>query len=501
MNRIYKLSEYELRLKNRNLLVRSKLTLDVPVLKLSFDSRDAAEGTLFFCKGQAFKPEYALSAKDKGAIAFVCEENNAAALTNENIFVVNNIRRAMAELSAMFNNYPWREFPLIGITGTKGKSTTLAYLKSIMDAAAVCGENRFGYISTIDTYDGKEYFESHLTTPEAIELGMRLRHIADSRLFAAAMEVSSQALKYQRSYGVEFDTACFTNFGLDHIGSSEHPDVEDYLQSKLMLFRQSKNAIVNLDSDRLEDILSAAMTAVISSGGDIITFAKDTKGADYTISDVRKENGNTVFELSKIGTITLSMPGLFNVYNAAAAAIMALRLGATADEIKEGLRNARAAGRCEAYENKAKEIVVISDYAHNALSFEALCKSVKEEYPGYRIEAVYGASGGKGLSRRTELPRIAAKYADYSWLTEDDPGMESPEDICKEMLSNLQDFGGKGEIEVNREKAITEAVRNAAPKTAILLLAKGNDSYMIRGKEYVPVKSDSKLAEELITNL
>jgi len=501
MNAKYKISEYELRLKNRNLLVRSNFTEDAPVLKLSFDSRDVCPGTLFFCKGAAFKVEYAAAAKEKGAVAFVCEENNATALNNENVLVVNNIRRAMAELSAMFNNYPWRELPLIGITGTKGKSTTLAYLKSIMDVAAVCGEKKFGYISTIDTFDGQEYFESHLTTPEAIELGMRLRNIADSRLYAAAMEVSSQALKYQRSYGVEFDTACFTNFGLDHIGSSEHPDIEDYLQSKLLIFKQCKNAIINLDSDRIEDVMAAALMGTINSGGDIVTFAKDATKADYHISNVRKENGKTVFELSNVGTLELSMPGIFNVYNAAAAAIMALRLGATCDEIKEGLLNARAAGRCEAYENKEKEIVVISDYAHNALSFEALCKSVNEEYPGYKIEAVFGASGGKGFSRRTELPRIAAQYADYSWITEDDPGMEDPAEICKEVFENLRKFGGKGKIEVNREKAITEAVTNALPKTAILLLAKGNDSYMIRGKEFVPIKSDSILAKELIRNL
>ena len=528
MNKQYRLSEYELRLKNRNLLVSAAFAEDLPVLKLSFDSRDVSDGTLFFCKGAGFKPEYAMAAKEKGAIAFVCDESNAnvfcggnavtsddgtALLQNENVFVVNDIRRAMAELSAMFNAYPWREFPLIGITGTKGKSTTLAYLKSIMNAARVCGEGKFGYISTIDTYDGREYFESHLTTPEAIELGMRLRNIADSELYAAAMEVSSQALKYHRTYGVEFDTAVFTNFGLDHIGSTEHPDIEDYLQSKLKILNQSKNAVVNLDTDRAEDVMAAAMEGTIRSGGDLITFARDAGGADYTISNVRKEKGKTVFELSgdklggssvsgsakSVGTMTLqlSMPGLFNVYNAAAAAIIALRLGATPEEIREGLLTAKAAGRCEAYEDKEREIVVISDYAHNALSFEALCRSVKEEYPGYRIEAVYGASGGKGYSRRSELPRIAAQYADFSWITEDDPGMEDPAEICQEVYANLGSFGGMGKIEVDRQKAITEAVTGAPPKTAILLLAKGNDSYMIRGREYVPIKSDSELAKEL----
>lgn len=503
MTKRYSVIDYIYRLKALNLLSYEDADLcrDEVVQKLSFDSRDVSEGTLFFCKGLAFKVQYAQSALEQGACALVMDDDCLALSEADftgRLIVVKEIRRAMAVLSAMFNDYAQRSFPLIGITGTKGKSTTISYLSAIMDNSAVCGGDSFGLISTIETYDGINRFESHLTTPEAIELGMRLSNMKSSGIKAAVMEVSSQALKYDRTYGIEFDTACFTNFGLDHIGETEHSDIEDYLRSKLMIFRQCRNALVNLDSERIEDILAAAMCVPFT------TFAKDTPGADYTICNVRKEHGQTVFELDGkpgktegFGTITLGMPGLFNVYNAAAAAILARGLGATDEEIRKGLLEARASGRCEAFENEKRELVIISDYAHNALSFEALCQSVLQEYPGYAIEAVYGASGGKGYSRRSELPRIAAKYARFSWITEDDPGLEDPAQICAEVYDNLQKLGGKGKIIVDRTEAITEAVKNATAKTVILLLAKGNDSYMIRGREYVPVKSDTQLAKEL----
>ena len=462
----------------------SEEALEADITGLSCDSRTVEPGTLFVCKGVGFKPEYLEKALEKGAAAYVKGPD---------------IRRAMAVLANMYFGCPWKDLNLVGITGTKGKTTALYYLKSIMEGSRACGKGRFGYLSTIDTYDGIEFFESHLTTPEAIELGQRLWNMAHSDIKAAGMEVSSQALKYDRSYGVRFKYGVFTNFGADHIGSTEHPDMEDYFASKLKIFEQSDNAIVGLQNIRLEEVLAAAK--------------KCRTLTTYRAENVRKEGSATVFDIQVWEAATngdtatlctiyrdlkLTMPGLFNAENAAAAAAMALKLGATEEEIREGLLNARAAGRMEFFENKERDVIAISDYAHNELSYEKLMSSAKEEYPGYRLVAVFGCPGGKGYSRRVDLPKVAAKYADFTWIVEEDPADEDPYEISVQVLKNLESFGGKGAICVDRTKAIHDAIVNAEPKTVVLIIGKGREQYQHRGMRYDPVESDSELAERFI---
>ena len=445
---------------------------------LSCDSRTVSPGTLFVCKGAAFKPEYLAAAIEKGAAAYVAGPD---------------IRRAMAVLANAFYGQPWKDLKLVGITGTKGKTTALYYLKSIMEGSAACGERRFGYLSTIDTYDGVELFESHLTTPEAIELGQRLYNMKNSGIRAAAMEVSSQALKYDRTLGVRFKYGVFTNFGADHIGSTEHPTMEDYFASKLKIFAQSDVAIVGLENTKLAEVLAEAKKQCRQ-----VIF--------YKAENVRKEGSDTVFDVVvedgaqavRLRELCLSMPGIFNAENAACAAAIALQLGATEEEIRTGLADARAAGRMEFFENKERQVIAISDYAHNELSYEKLMSSAKEEYPGYRLVAVFGCPGGKGYSRRVDLPKVAAKYADFTWIVEEDPADEDPYEISVQVLKNLKSFGGKGAICVDRTKAIHDAIANAEPRTVVLIIGKGREQYQHRGMRYDPVESDSALAERFI---
>ena len=442
--------------------------LETEITGLSCDSRTVSPGTLFVCKGAAFKPEYLAAAIEKGAAAYAAGPD---------------IRRAMAVLANAFYGQPWKDLQLVGITGTKGKTTALYYLKSIMEGSGACGDGRFGYLSTIDTYDGVKFFESHLTTPEAIELGERLYNMKTSGIRAAAMEVSSQALKYDRTYGVRFKYGVFTNFGADHIGSTEHPDMEDYFASKLKIFAQSDAAILGLENSKFSEVLAEAR--------------KHCKA-----ENVRKEGGDTVFDVvideARISGLRLTMPGLFNAENAACAAAIALQLGATEEEIRTGLRDARAAGRMEFFENKERQVIAISDYAHNELSYERLMSSAREEYPGYRLVAVFGCPGGKGYSRRVDLPKVAAKYADFTWIVEEDPADEDPYEISVQVLKNLESFGGKGAICVDRTKAIHDAIAHAEPKTVVLIIGKGNEMYQHRGMRYDPIESDSKLAERFI---
>ena len=452
--------------------------LNAEITGLSCDSRTVSPGTLFVCKGAAFRPEYLQAAIEKGAAAYVSGPD---------------IRRAMAVFANAFYGQPWKGLDLVGITGTKGKTTALYYLKSIMEGSAACGEGRFGYLSTIDTYDGMKLFESHLTTPEAIELGERLNNMKNSGIRAAAMEVSSQALKYDRTLGVRFRYGVFTNFGADHIGSTEHPTMEDYFASKLKIFAQSDAAIVGLENIKLPEVLAEAERHC-------------SRIICYKAECVRKEGSDTVFDavvsvgnaVTRLSDLRLTMPGIFNAENAACAAAIALQLGATEKEIRAGLLNARAAGRMEFFENKERQVIAISDYAHNELSYEKLMSSAKEEYPGYRLVAVFGCPGGKGYSRRVDLPKVAAKYADFTWIVEEDPADEDPYEISVQVLKNLESFGGKGAICVDRTKAIHDAIVNAEPKTVVMIIGKGREQYQHRGMRYDPVESDSELAERFI---
>ncbi len=507
------LSAYISRLKEDGLFISSpNIDLSQPVKKLSFDSRETVPGTLFICKGLGFKTEYARAAMERGAICLLCE---GKAIEGLPCIVASDVRKAMALCSWVYCGEGYKTFPLIGLTGTKGKSTTLYYIKAVCEARAMKrSAGPFAYISTIDTFDGKLLYESHLTTPEAPELAERFKNAAESEVFAMGMEVSSQALKYDRCYGLDFAMGAFLNFGSDHIGDLEHPDMEDYLESKLRIFDMCRTAMVNLDSEEAERIVSAAR----ASACERIIFYSPLGNCEvlgekalYAARNIRKEDGMTVLEvwgresesspLALITELRLTMPGLFNAENALAAFIVCRELGIPAEDIREGLLNARAAGRMELYEDRLRGVTVIVDYAHNELSYEKLFESCRNEYPGRRIEIVFGCPGGKGLSRRVELPRVTAKYADYAWITEEDPFREDPQKISEEVLANLESFGGKGEIIVDRELCIKTAIEKAVPGTVIILAAKGRELYQHRGNEYVKITSDAELAAKFTGNI
>ena len=469
-----------------------------PVQQLTFDSREAAPGTLFVCKGEAFKPEYLEKAFEAGAFCYVSEVRYAG---EHPVILVSDIRRAMALMAELFYGTEERSFKLIGLTGTKGKSTTLYFIKNVLDTWYGKDGKRVGFLSTIDSYDGVNEFESHLTTPEAFTLHEHFWHAEEAGLPAFVMEVSSQGLKYDRTYGVAFDAGAFLNYGIDHVGKGEHTDEEDYISSKLRFFGQCKNVFLNLDTDRLDRIYGAAKDA----GCFIHTYsAKGNPDADFRAEDVRRENGYTLFTLKNregetVYDFALSIPGSFNVENAMAAILLCRWLGVPHDAIAEGLKDARAKGRMEVFENKEREVVVISDYAHNILSFEKLYEAVKEDYPGWRIEGLFGCPGGKGLSRREELPRAVSKYADFVWVTEEDPGLDDVSAICRTLSENLAKHGCPCRIVEDRTEAIEAASREAAPKTVIVMTGKGREEYMHRGNAYEPITSDSALAEKFLT--
>jgi UDP-N-acetylmuramyl-tripeptide synthetase len=515
MNKVYTLADYQQKLVEMNLVldcVTDEALLAEPVRFITFDSKEAVKGTLFVCKGTAFKEEYLQEALDQGAFCYVSQRQ----MGDRPGLIVSDIKKAMAALANMFYQEPWRDFPLVGLTGTKGKSTTVYFLKNIIDRHnASTGGKRVGYISSIDTFDGVDEFESHLTTPEALVLARHFDNVRKSGLYGMVMEVSSQALKYDRTLGVEFDIGCFLNFGADHIGEREHTDVEDYLSSKLKFFRQCATICLNLDTDELPRVLSAIHSSqsckkliVYSPSGQ--TCVGETC-ADYIAAEIHRAEGSTVFHIRKrcpacgagvfyedIGEFRLTLPGLFNVENALAAAVVCLELGFSAEAIRNGLYDAKAAGRMEVFENRERQVAVIVDYAHNRMSFERLYSSTKQEYPGWRVEALFGCPGGKGIQRREELPEVVSNYADFVWITEEDAGEEDVEEISAVLLNQLTLHGCPAKVILDREQAIRTAIASAKPKTVIVMTGKGRELYQKRGREYVPVPSDVQLVEKYL---
>lgn len=489
---------------------------------MAIDSREVAPRNLFVCKGAGFRPAFLESAVAAGAAAYLCEgvgeglsipSELVAAAAVTPALVVSDVRRAMALVAPVIYRHPEDQLHVVGITGTKGKSTVAYMLRSILVAAG----QEPSILGSIETDDGKARYESHNTTPEAPDLWRHLRNTVDAGRRTMVMEVSSQGLKYDRVLGLPFEIGCFLNIGRDHISGVEHPDFEDYFASKLRIFNQCEVAVVNLASDHVDRVLQAAKSAPC-----VATFAVEHAGEGshggkvwpveplFTASGVTQlPTGGLAFtvreraaegEIACEERIELGMPGLFNVDNALAAISMARLLGVGYDAIRAGLAQIRVPGRMELVSSADGHVLAIVDYAHNELSFETLFKSVKAEYPDRRVVALFGAPGGKAHERREALPRVAGAYADHLVYTEEDPAHDRVEDICAELVKNTP-AGVSHEVILDREQAVTTVLERAleAPESSVvLLLAKGDETRQHRGDEYPEVKSDLALAREVL---
>ncbi len=491
-------------LKNRLLLLDCRLTqeqLRCPVAQITYDSKEVIAGTLFICKGAHFKPEYLREAIGRGAVCYISEkrygpEELGLAAEDCGVILVKDIRLAMAEAANLFYAAPWRELTLVGITGTKGKSTTTYFLRQILDLWLEKQQNpRSAVVSGIETYDGVEQFESHLTTPEILPLMKHFRNAADSGIRYLTMEVSSQALKYHRVRGILFDYGVFLNIGEDHISENEHRDFDDYFESKLQLFGQCETAVINLNSDHIEEIL------VCAEGCPRIITVGTTPKADIFTDHIRRQEGFTRFTVKTPlweKEFSMAIPGLFNVENALAAIAVAVDLGVDADTMAEALRDARVSGRMEVFSDERRDVTVVVDYAHNRLSFERLYTSAVSEYSGKKIVGIFGCPGGKAQARRFELPEVAGKYAAKIYVTEEDPGEEDLAAINAEVAANVKKQGCAVEIIADRGECIRRAIQEAQPGTVILLTGKGRETRQKRGTRYVDTPSDVELVERYL---
>lgn len=467
------------------------------IKQLTFDSRKVCSDCLFVCKGKRFLPSFLDDAVAAGATAYVAER----AYDQVSIpgIIVTDVRRAMPVLAGLFFAKPWEDLQLIGITGTKGKTTTAFYLKAILDDYSLSlGRRESAIISTVGIYDGKGISKSIFTTPENIETVGHIRNAVDSGIDFMTMEASSLGIKYGRVDGIRYNIGIFTNISEDHIDSGEHPNFEDYIEAKLRLFDMSDIACVNLDADMVDRVLAAA-----SASQKVITFGT-CADADVRGYGIRKEDGLICFRAVCSDfdeEFALSMPGFFNVENALAAITAARALNIPLKYIRSGLLRAKVPGRMEIFTSRSGMLTAIVDYAHNKLSYEKLFASIQKEYPNCDIVSVFGCSGGKTRLRRKYLGTIAGQYSKKVYLVPDDPDYESADDISKEIAAYLDLQNCPYEIIENRGMAIQKAIMGTKSPTVLLILGKGNEAWIKDHGKDIPYPTDAEYVRETLKNL
>lgn len=464
-----------------------KGTMDAKVRDIIYDSRKIEKGTMFVCMvgavtdGHKFIPD----AVAKGASVIVLEREEEAEQIPDSITVlrVESARRALAFMSAAFFGYPNRKLVTIGLTGTKGKTTTTYMVKSVLEMAG----KKVGLIGTIGAMIGSERIPSNLTTPESYELHRLFAAMVEAGCEYVVMEVSSQGLKLDRTAGIEFDYGIFTNLSPDHIGPNEHASFEEYLKCKSLLFRQCKIGIVNADDPYYEKILKGhtCQAKTYSCNPDSIAG----KQADLLASNVGfiNEGGKLGMHYTASGSMNCEakvyIPGRFSVYNALVTMLVCHLAGISQEAILDGLTKVQVKGRVEMLP-VSNDYSMIIDYAHNEVSTRSVLSTLLEYHPK-RLICVYGGGGNRSKLRRYDMGEVTGAMADLCVLTCDNPRDEEIRDINADIKVGLAKSNGKY-IEIDdRKEAIAYCMTHAKPGDMIVLLGKGHEDYQeIKGVKY-----------------
>lgn len=470
---------------------------EIPIQKMeirgiSYDSRNVKKGEIFVCL-RGYKSDGHLhirEAAQKGAAAVMIEALavNGKVLDfpkNMTVLLVKDTREALAYLSASWFHWPAKKLTVIGVTGTKGKTTVAWLVKSMLE---VLGEP-CGYIGTLGAVVGETSFSEKNTTPESFTIHKYFAKMVEAGCKYAIIEVSSQAMKYKRAEGIEFAEGIFTNFGEDHIGPGEHASMEEYLYCKSLLFRQCRIGIGNVDDTVYDRMFADADCERYGFG---ISTAKQRhilKAEDIRFL-MREGCPVTRFKAGE-ETYTLAMPGIFNVYNALAAlqTIFCLRLEeATGDavlrmKLKAVLSQVSVRGRMECV-HCGKNIACYIDYAHNAMSLRNVLETLRAYQPR-RIITVFGCGGNRAKSRRIQMGEVSGEHSDLTIITSDNPRFEPPRQIISDIEEGLLTTAGNYEVVEDRGAAIEFAVHMAEPGDIILVAGKGHEDYQeIQGRQY-----------------
>ena len=466
-------------------------TPDLPVTDIAYNSKNAAEGVLFVCLVGAVTDghRYAADAYLRGSRVFVTERD--VALPDDAIILkVENTRRALALLSAAFFDHPEEKIKIIGVTGTKGKSTIAEMIRHILEENGIPAAS----VGTVGTRIGNVILPTANTTPESYELFRIFADIEKKGIRHIVIEVSSQGVKLDRIYGIPFHTAIMTNLSEDHIGGSEHPTFEDYKECKKALFSRTQNTVLNADDPYFEEFYEASKAPVYT-----YSVREKATCTAKAITPVMTQKGfATSFILeneSKKTEVSLPFPGNFSVSNALAAIACAKLLGICSTDAAKALSTATVPGRFEQVQTSLRGITFIIDYAHNGESLTSALRALRAYQPN-RLICLFGSVGGRTEIRRRELGIAAAEYADFSILTEDNPDKENAADIIHDIEKHMN---GAPHIAIpNRQEAIEYAISIANEGDIVLFAGKGHENYQdVKGVKHH--FDDKEVLNEIIT--
>ena len=453
-------------------------SIDVNVNELVYNTKKVTKESMFVCiKGAAFDShDAAADAAKSGAIVIVAER---PVEVPEGICVVlvKDTRYALALISAAYFDYPARKLKVIGITGTKGKTTTTFMIRSILEHAGI----RTGLIGTIETIIGDRHIPASNTTPESYTIQAYFAAMVEAGCQVAVMEVSSQGLKLHRTAGILFDIGIFTNLAPDHIGPNEHESFEEYLECKSRLFRQCRVGIVNADDEHCGQILEGHTCQVETYG-----FSEK---ADLRASDVKLVSRpgflGVAYHVSGLADfdVEIDMPGRFSVYNSLVAIAVCRHFDISREDVLEALETAQTKGRIEKIK-VSDDFTLMIDYAHNAMSLESLLTTLKEYHPK-RLVCLFGCGGNRSRMRRFEMGGVSGRLAALTVITSDNPRFEEPQAIIDDIRTGIEKTDGKYIEIIDRKEAIRYVIEHGQPGDVIVLAGKGHEDYQeIRGVKY-----------------